>query len=298
MQKTNRPGYVESIDRARVKPIAAAWQRDYTRSQVDKMHGVQSVEKTKIKLWNTVLENVLNILYSRLQASKGKEIIKKHQHDNYADKILREVSYHYVLRPPFWDKNKLSVQERYYVLVTPGSSGDSKEMDLATDMMLDALIFTGRQLQTGKEPTVLIEIEYLEHWQDLIDRILTELKELFSELPSRVAKTEEAIENKQLENNLIDANVKVVDAKPRDQEGEVVPEQAHYVKILEQAGRAEPLRDLTIINMFNNKHERNDIARSVSLSPIVVSNYITQLRKILGEEVVPYKKRPKKKVKK
>ena len=96
--------------------------------------------------------------------------------NEYADGITRNVNYHHDLGQPYRDGNKLFIKEHYYIMVFPGKT-DLTAVELVTDLTLDGLVFTFFQTQKN----VLLELEYLEHWQELVDGILSELVELFPE---------------------------------------------------------------------------------------------------------------------
>ena len=150
--------------------------------------GADSMEKTQIKLSKTVLENVFRILYQRLEsgapnifrASKDGPANTQTRtviNSDYPDGITRTVTYHYELQRPHWSGNKLTAQEHYYIGVYPGKSDITSE-EIVKSMFIDALIITGYQLQTD---TVKLEIEYLEHWQDLVNSLILEIQDLFGE---------------------------------------------------------------------------------------------------------------------
>ena len=126
------------------------------------------MEKTQITLSNTQLQNVLAILFDRLKNHKGMSQTKAIEKNDYQDGIKRDVIYHYNLQNPNWQNNKLIVNEHYYISVIPGKTDLTSEEVIHT-LTLDGLVFTGWQLQTN---TVMLELEYAEHWQDLVNNIM------------------------------------------------------------------------------------------------------------------------------
>lgn len=123
------------------------------------------------------LQTVLGLLYNRLnKAAKpySRQIIK----DNYPDGINRVVTQINQLYPPSFsqDGRTLTAQSEYRILIEPGIENQNAGELRQKINYDDAIAFTAWQGQT-----LLLEVEYIETWQDLVNELLDEVKSLFGE---------------------------------------------------------------------------------------------------------------------
>lgn len=146
--------------------------------------------KLRIKLTNTSLENVFKILSSLVDSTNigisPDEVTFK---DDYPDGITRRVTRCYLLMQPHWDEDKLIIPEMCYILTFPSEIWPEAEAaEIFHPVIIPelthsfhGLVFTGWETQIN---TVLLELGYTEHWQELVDGILPELLDLFPEYPA------------------------------------------------------------------------------------------------------------------
>ena len=96
-------------------------------------------------------------------------------YDSLAQRILRAVFHHFVFH-----RNAGKVGDAYGISLNDWIAFNNPSIkNFGTgESTLDALVFTGYQLQTN---TVLLKLDYSEHWQEVVDSLLSELRELFPE---------------------------------------------------------------------------------------------------------------------
>ena len=128
---------------------------------------------TKIRLQTTNLENVFAFLQNRLQEIYPKAQVRIKNLDDYPDGIAREVTYSETLTSPNRIGNKLIVRSNYHIMVFPGKI-DTSANEVVHMHQLDAIIFTGWETQT-----VFLELEYFPNWDEIIEKIVVELYDLF-----------------------------------------------------------------------------------------------------------------------
>ena len=129
----------------------------------------------KIKLQTKDLESVFALLQNRLKTISPKTKTRIKVLDNYPDGIIRNVTYSETLTLPNRIGNKLVVQCNYHIMVYPGKIDISAE-EIIQMHQFEAITFTGWETQT-----VLLELEYLPTWDEVVKRIVFELYELFGE---------------------------------------------------------------------------------------------------------------------
>jgi hypothetical protein len=130
------------------------------------------MEKIQTELSTTTRSEVFDFLREHLQSVNGISIVKTYNQVIQNGKT-RQVTESYNLESPIQKNNKL-------ILIEHGNQSIlSEENDpqiVPWRSTLYGLIITGLQLQGA---TRLI-IEYLDHWQDLVDNILSELQKIES----------------------------------------------------------------------------------------------------------------------
>lgn len=128
---------------------------------------------TSIKFPEPNIENLFKILSYKIETRKEAKVNKIVK--EYDDGVTRTVTYSHRLRSCNRSGNKLTWTEHYYIMLSP--SKEDVTHDEITTMHLDALSFMGYQIRDN----VLLEIEYLDQWRELLDATLTDLRNLYGE---------------------------------------------------------------------------------------------------------------------
>lgn len=145
--------------------------------------------KHTIKIQNTTIDELFIVL-SKVLLNGVKTKVDKTIRDNFEDGIKRTATHSHTLQPGRRDGNKLSWREFYYFTFEPGRkdiTGGEVDTRRITD---DALSFTGLQIRAD----VLLEVEYLDTWQELLDWALAELQLLYGGLPVTAAVQVDTVE--------------------------------------------------------------------------------------------------------
>lgn len=133
--------------------------------------------KIKLELVAGDLQNVIGLLHNRLNDAVkiySRQVIQ----DNYPDGITRIVTYQNKLYPPDIspDGRKLTAQSDYSILIEPGVENPNAGEVSQRIFYNDAIIVTAWQ---GK--SLLLEVEYIETWQELVNALLDEARNLFGD---------------------------------------------------------------------------------------------------------------------
>jgi hypothetical protein len=136
---------------------------------------------TKIRLQTQNLENVFALLQNRLQGVSQKPQVRVKTRDNYPDGIARKVTYSETLTWPNRVGNKIVVKCDYHIMVYPGKTNITAE-EIIEMHQFEAITIIGWETQT-----VLLEIEYLPTWDEMMKKIIIELYDLFGKYDKAVS---------------------------------------------------------------------------------------------------------------
>jgi hypothetical protein len=137
--------------------------------------------KKSIALQSTTVENELSFLLSRLQDSKKpfRETLTPHNSTEYPDGIARMVRAVQQAGLPNRIQNKIVVREENYTSIIPSlKDGTGEEVLTPGVISVDALIVTAWQ---RPQNSVLLEFEYLEHWQQLVISLIQSIRPLIEQ---------------------------------------------------------------------------------------------------------------------
>lgn len=128
---------------------------------------------TKIRLQVNNLDNVFTWLLNRLRKKYPGTQQKTKMLDGYSDGVVRKVTYINSLMSPNRVGNKVIMRSNYYILVFPGKNDVNVE-EMTDVHEFEAITFTGWETRT-----VLLELEYMPIWHEMIKPVVLELYDLF-----------------------------------------------------------------------------------------------------------------------